>query len=814
MEENKEIIPVLIEDEIRQSYLDYAMSIIVGRALPDVRDGLKPVQRRILYSMKQLGLLPGKPFKKSAAVVGDVLGKYHPHGDAAIYDALARMAQDFSLRYLLVEGQGNFGSIDGDPPAAYRYTEVRLSPLATELLEDMDKDTVDFQPNFDGSKEEPTVFPASFPNLLLNGASGIAVGMATNIPPHNFGELVDALVSLIENPNISLEGLLKYVRGPDFPTGGVIAGIDGIREAYKKGKGKIILRGKVSVEERKGGRYAVVINEIPYQLNKAQLIEKIATLVTQKKLSDITNIKDESDRESIKIVLELKRGAHPEVVINQLYHYTPLQTTYSIIMLSLVDMVPKVLNLKKLLNQFLEFRYGVVKRRTEFELKKAEEKAHILEGLRVCIENIDKVVSIIKASRDPKAAEEELINHFKLSKVQAKAILNMRLQELTHLEIEKIEKEYLNVIKSIEKFRHILSSRYTIMEVIKEELLKLKEKYADKRRTEIIFQKPEEVKIEDLVKEEEMVVVITHRGYIKRMPITLYQRQGERTMVDLKGGDIPSYILAPSTHSYLLFFSNFGRVSSLRVFELPEATQYSKGEHLTQFFHLNPDERFTSFLKINSFSPTDYVIMVTARGFMKKLPLSELSNIRGGGIKAITLKEGDYLVETLLLEGEKDIMIFTKNGNVIRFSTRLLRPMGRQAVGIKSIFTDSSNPVVSACLTEKEGEVLLVTSKGFGKRIKTKDIKRFRGRCGKGIRAIKLSKNAGEFIGARMIEETDEIILITKMGKGIRVKPNLIKVQSRQSLGARLVPLAEEDEIVDFTIIKRNNKFEEKSRLG
>jgi len=806
MEEN--ILPVYIEDEVRQSYLDYAMSVIVGRALPDVKDGLKPVQRRILYSMKELGLLPQRPYKKSAAVIGDVLGKYHPHGDGAIYDALARMVQEFSLRYPLIDGQGNFGSVDGDPPAAYRYTEARLTPLAIELLKDIEKDTVDFQPNFDGSRKEPTVLPSSFPNLIVNGSSGIAVGMATNIPPHNFGEVIDATVAFIENPDISIEDLMHHIKGPDFPTGGVIMGEEGIKEAYEKGRGRIILRGKLSVEERKGGKEAIVITEIPYQVNKAQLIEKIAYLVREKRITDISDIKDESDRESIRIVLELKRGAQKEVIINSLYGMTPLQVTYSIILLAIVELVPRIMSLKEMISQFVEFRHEVVKRRTQFELKKAEERAHILEGLKKCLDKIDEVIAVIKSSKDPDTARGRLMKKFALSEKQAQAILEMRLQRLTGLEREKIEKEYLELIKEIERLKTILSSRALILEVIKQELLELKKKYADERRTEIVKEKPEEIKIEDLIKEEDVVVLLTKKGYIKRIPLTVYRKQqrggGGKTVVDVGDEDFVISVIIASTHDHLLFFSNLGKVYTLRVFDIPEASQYSKGKPLVQFFELGKEEKISSVTKVSLFSLHNFIFMITEKGLVKKVSVASFSNIRRSGTIAINFQDKDRLVDAFFLDKEKDVMIFTSLGNCIRFSSSLVRPMGRYAAGVRGIRMSPEDRVIAGYHANEKEDIVVVTEKGYGKRIRIKELPGFKTRGGKGVRFIRVNEKSGRVAYARGASEEDEIIIITKKGMSIRIPVSSVKLQKRNSLGVKLISLKQDDEVADFGVMKKS----------
>ncbi len=800
--EERGITTVYIEDEVQRSYLDYAMSVIIGRALPDVRDGLKPVQRRILYAMYEAGLFSNRPFKKSATVVGDVLGKYHPHGDMAVYDALARMAQDFSLRYPLIDGQGNFGSIDGDAPAAYRYTEARLTKLAEELLRDLDKDTVDFTPNFDGRLKEPKVLPANIPNLLLNGASGIAVGMATNIPPHNFKELVNGLVALIDNPDLDVDDLLKYIKGPDFPTGGVILGKEGIYEAYRTGKGKVIIRGKFQVEEIKGGKKRIVITEIPPQLNKSNLISKIALMVKAKRIEGVSDLRDESDREGIRIVLELKRDTEPKVVLNQLYYNTPLQTTYGIILLGLVDNTPRVLNLLELCKNFLDFRYQTVFRRTEFELKKASKRAHILEGLKKALSNIDRVIELIKKSKDSETAKEKLIKEFELTETQATAILEMKLARLTSLEQGKIEEEYLFLIKEISRLENLLSSRQSIMEVIKKELLSLREKFGDDRRTMIIEGEVEELMQEDLIAEEEVAIIITNEGYIKRMPVSLYKRQ-------LRGGtgrigmivserDFVKGILTASTHDYLLFFTDRGRCYWLKVYDIPEGSYQSRGRSIVNLLELEKEERITSYLAISEFVKGKFIFMITKSGKVKKVSLEEFSHPRRKGILSINLDEGDELIHTLLLSGKEDIMLISSQGKALRFSESLVRPMGRMATGVKGMSLRKGDNLIGGVSIKEEEMLLLINKKGLGKRV---DYKTFlsKGRGGMGMICAKISQGSGPLIKALGVKEKDEIILITKLGTVLRLKVSEIRKQGRNTVGVRLIKLRENDEVVDAT---------------
>jgi DNA gyrase subunit A len=802
--------PVYIEDEVRQSYLDYAMSVIVGRALPDIRDGLKPVQRRILYAMKELGLEPAKAYRKCAAVVGEVLGKYHPHGDQAVYDALARMAQDFSLRYLLVDGQGNFGSIDGDPPAAYRYTEAKLKRLTTSLLEDLDKETVDFAPNFDGSRSEPVVLPAAFPNLLVNGASGIAVGMATSIPPHNFSEITDALTAMIRDPEITDEALAEIIQGPDFPTGGLILGREGILEAYRTGRGRVIVRGRARFEEPRPGREAVVITEIPYQLNKAQLIERIIDLARSKKLADISDLRDESDREGIRIVIELKRGANREVVLNRLYQHTPLQSTYSMILLTIDKMTPRIYPLKKILEQFLEFRYECVRKRTEFELRKAEERAHILEGLKIALDHIDEIVQIIKRSADTKTAKERLMARFKFSDVQSQAILDMRLARLTGLEREKIEEEYRELIKEIERLRSILASRAGVMAVIAEELKELKKRFGDERRTEIRDEKPEEITLEDLVAEEDVTITLTLKGYIKRTPVSGYRKQGRggtgRGTIDLGKQDMVTTLLTASTHDSMLFFSNLGKAYLLKAYEVPEGSLSAKGRPVFQLFNLDEGERITQLLRVAEFTENAHVVFVTERGVIKRTPLKLLENTRRSGVIAITLKDGDRLQDVLLVEDATDICLFSANGQGVRFSTDEVRPMGRAAAGVRGIKLAQKDRLVAAVLVCDDASLLFVTQQGYGKRMKFEELRSFTHRGGKGVRAIAVNEKSGPLVGVKVIGEKGHAIIVTKHGTGIRIAAKQVKFQKRASLGVRLISPREEDEAAQLAIIPEDEE--------
>ncbi len=799
-------ISVYIEDEVKRSYLDYAMSVIVGRALPDIRDGLKPVQRRILYSMYELGLFPRSPYKKCATVVGDVLGKYHPHGDMAVYDALVRMAQDFSLRLPLIDGQGNFGSIDGDAPAAYRYTEARLTPLAMELLNDLDKETVDFVPNFDRRLKEPVVLPASFPNLLLNGASGIAVGMATNIPPHNLGEIIDALCNLIDNPETTIEKIMKYIKGPDFPTGGIIIGEEGIREAYKTGKGKIILRGRVKFEEVKGGRERIVITEIPYQVNKANLIEKIAQLVKEKKIEGISDLRDESDKDGIRIVIDLKRDTAKEVILNQLYKFTPLEETFGIIFLGLLDNCPRIFNLKELLEGFLAFRYETFSRKCRFLLKKSEEKAHILEGFKICLKNIDKVIEIIKKAKDTETARADLVRKFHLTEIQANAILDMRLSRLTKLEQQKIEDEYLSLIKEISRLKSLLSSKPAIMEEIKKELLALKEKFPSPRRTEIIPGKVEELSLEDLIAEEDVCVMITHKGYIKRMAVSSYRKQARggvgRSGLEITEDDFVSGLFVATTHDYLLFFTNKGKAYWQKVYEIPEGSFASKGRPIVNLLDLEKEERIASYLAVRDFKEKGYIFMVTKKGKVKKCALSLFANPRKKGILAISIDKNDELKDTFLTTGKDEIFLITKKGRGIRFKESEVREMGRPASGVLGIRLAKDDEVIDGTIGKKDGKLLIVTEKGFGK-ITPYRLFPLRKRGGKGVIAAKISEKSGNLLRALDVKEEDDIILITKLGQVMRMRVKEIKECGRAAVGVKLIALKEEDTLTDCARIEK-----------
>jgi DNA gyrase subunit A len=803
------VVPVYIEDEVRKSFLDYAMSVIVARALPDVRDGLKPVQRRILFTMNEMGLIPSRATRKSATVVGDVLGKYHPHGDSAVYDAMVRMAQDFSLRYPLVHGQGNFGSIDGDAAAAYRYTEARLSPLATQLLGDLDKDTVDFQPNFDERLKEPTVLPAAFPNLLANGAAGIAVGMATNIPPHNLGELIDALMLLIDDPKTESKELMKKVRGPDFPTGATIVGVEGIKQAYETGRGTISMRGTVAFEEVKAGKDRLIVSEIPYQVNKTTLIERIAQLVREKKIQGIADLRDESDRDGMRIVLDLKRDAVKEVVLNQLYKHTELQSSFGIILLVLVNGQPRTLGLKPLLEEFLKFRFETVTRRTRFELKRAEDRAHILEGLKIALKNIDAVIELIKKSKDTETARQGLMAKFKLSERQADAILEMRLARLTGLEREKIDAEYKDLIKEISRLKNLLDSRTAMMGEIRNELIEVKRRYADDRRTKIIRGEAEEFSIEDLIKEEDMAVTVTHRGYIKRMPVSVYRRQGRggqgRTGVSMQEEDFVEGLFIASTHDYMLFFTDKGRCYWQKVYEIPEGSHAAKGRSIANLVEMEKDEATTSYLAVRDFSAKQFVFFVTRQGRIKRVTLDQFSNPRRKGIIAMGVEKGDSLVATLLTSGSDDILLVTRDGQSIRFHEKDSRDMGRTAAGVRGIRLGKGDLVIGAVVVRENQSLLTVFENGFGKRTDFEEF-RVQSRGGSGIIAAKPVEKSGQLAAAKSCSESSEVILSSKLGIVIRVNCSEIRKCGRSTTGVKIMAVDKGDSVVDVALIEEESQ--------
>ncbi len=792
-------LPVNIEEQMKVSYLDYAMSVIIGRALPEVRDGLKPVQRRILYAMFREGLLPGKKYSKSAGVVGEVLKKYHPHGDSAVYDAMVRLAQHFNMRYLLVDGQGNYGSVDGDPAAAYRYTEARLAKIAEELLADIDKETVDFTPNFDETTEEPIVLPSRIPNLIINGSSGIAVGMATNIPPHNLGEIIDGLVMLLKDPNVSVEELMTAVKGPDFPTGGIIHGTTGIRDAYERGRGIIKVRARARIEREHRGGENIIITELPYQVNKARLIEKMAELVREKKIEGISDIRDESDRDGIRVVLELKRGEMAEVVLNNLYKHTQMETTFGIIMLAIVGGKPEVLNLQAVLKHFLRHRKDVVLRRTRYELRKAEERAHILEGLKIALDHLDEIIALIRASKSPEEAKQGLISNYPLTEIQAQAILDMKLQRLTGLEREKIISEYKDVLKEIERLKAILGSEALVSKIIRDELLEIREKYADERRTEI-SEETKEITIEDLITEEEMVITVSHQGYIKRNPLSAYrsQRRGGKGLMGMetKEEDFVEQLFIGSTHDYMLFFSNLGRLYWLKIYQIPEAGRAAKGKALINLLSLSEGERITTALPVRDFKE-GYLVVFTKNGVVKKTLLEEYSNPRGKGIIAVTLEEGDELITVRKTDGKSDLIIGTREGLSIRFNEEDVRPMGRSAKGVIGIRLLKGDEVVSAEVVETNTALLTVTEKGIGKRTKLEEY-RVQGRGGKGVISIKLTERGGKAVGLIQVRDEDEVVMIANTGKLIRTVAGNISIHGRNTQGVKLMDLEAEDRIVSM----------------
>jgi DNA gyrase subunit A len=789
--------PVPIEEEMRKSYLDYAMSVIVGRALPDVRDGLKPVHRRVLYAMEELGLAFNRPYKKAARVVGEVLGKYHPHGDAPVYEALVRMVQEFSLRYPLVDGQGNFGSIDGDPPAAMRYTEARLARITHQLLADIDKQTVDFVPNFDESLEEPTVLPTRVPNLLVNGSSGIAVGMATNIPPHNLGEVIDGLIAVIDRPDITPEELLKLIPGPDFPTAGYIYGRAGIREAYTTGRGAVTLRAKAHVEKLRGGREAIVVTELPYQVNKASLIEKIGELIRDRKIEGISERRDESNREGIRIVLELGRGEIPQIVINQLYKHTQMQTTFGVIMLALVGRRPQIVSLKQMLQEFVQFRREVVTRRTRYDLARAEEKAHILEGLRKAVEQLDLVIRLIRQAESPDAAREALMTRLQLTEVQARAILDMRLQRLTQLERHKIVEEHDQTLLLIADLKGILASETRLLGIIKDELATLKEEFGDARRTEILTETAD-LTIEDLLADEDMVVTITRSGYIKRTHIEAYrsQKRGGKgvTGMETKEEDLVEDLFVASTHSSLLFFTNRGRVHWLKVHEIPEGGRQAKGKAMVNLLALAEGERVATCVPVRDFEAGGYILFATRQGKVKKTELTAFSHPRAGGIIAITLDRGDEVVAAHRTDGAREVLLSTRAGMVIRFSEDEIRPLSRTAGGVRGIDVEDGDQVIAAEVVQEGAMVLTVTARGYGKRTPL-DEYRLQGRAGKGIIDIKTAGRNGNAVGMLQVREGDDVLVVTTKGKIIRVHAADVSAQGRNTMGVRIIGLDPDDQV-------------------
>jgi DNA gyrase subunit A len=792
-------IPVNIEDEMRESYMDYAMSVIIGRALPDARDGLKPVHRRILYAMFSEGLLHNRRYSKCAGVVGEVLKRYHPHGDSAVYDALVRLAQGWNMRYPLIDGQGNFGSVDGDPPAAYRYTECRLTDLAEELLADIDRETVNFVPNFDDSTQEPVVLPTKVPNLLINGSAGIAVGMATNIPPHNLSEVCDALIALIEKPDITIDELMRHVPGPDFPTAGFICGQGAIREAYTQGRAILTVRGRAAVEtDEKSGRSAIIVTEIPYQVNKSRLIERMAELVNERKLDGISDLRDESDRQGMRVVIELKRDAVPEVLLNQLYKHTPLQESFGVNMLAIVDGRPQVLDLKGALRVFVDHRRQVVVRRTVFELRKAEERLHILAGLRIAIENLDKAIGIIRGAKDPATAREGLIATFALSALQAQAILDMRLQRLTGLERDKIMEEYAETEKAIARYRQILADEREVMKIIVEELRAVREKYGDERRTRIVDEAAT-ISVEDLIVEEDMVVTISHEGYIKRAPVALYraQRRGGRGKIGAttRDEDFVEHLFVASTHSYLLVFTTSGKVYWLKVHEIPQAGRAARGRSVSNVLNLKPEEKLSAFLPVREFQEGRNLLFATRRGLVKKTDLMQYANPRPSGIIAIMLEENDEVIGVRPTDGGREAILSTRDGQAIRFREDEARPMGRGTYGVWGMRLDEGDEVVALDLVEPGATLLAVAANGYGKRTEMDEYRLTR-RGGKGIITMKTTEKTGKVVGVRMVTDDDQIMLVTSGGKVIRLRVSEIRVIGRNTQGVRLIDLEEGERVV------------------
>ena len=799
------VIPVDIKNEMKKCYIDYAMSVIVGRALPDVRDGLKPVHRRILFSMHELGLAPEKGYRKCARIVGEVLGKYHPHGDSSVYDALVRMAQDFSMRYMLVDGHGNFGSVDGDSAAAMRYTEAKMNKIASQMIRDISKDTVDFIPNFDGEEKEPSVLPSRFPNLLVNGSSGIAVGMATNIPPHNLGEVIDGTIMLIDNPELSVLDLMTVIKGPDFPTGATIMGKSGIRSAYETGKGKVIVRAKAEIEEE-NNRNKIIVTEIPYQVNKAKLIENIAELVKDKRINGISDLRDESDREGMRIVIELKRDANPNVVLNLLYKHTKMQDTFGVTMLALVDNQPQILNLKQILKHYIEFQKEVITRRTLFELNKAEARAHILEGLRIALDHIDEVISIIRNSKTSEIAKNTLMERFNLSEKQSQAILEMRLRRLTGLERDKIEDEYNALMKEIEYLKSILESEEKLLSVIKDELLEIKNKYSDERRTEIEAN-VNEIDVEDLIQEREIVITLTHSGYIKRITSDVYsaQKRGGKGIqaMSTKEDDFVEHVMVTSTHADILFFTNRGRVYKLRGYQIPEAGRAAKGTNLINLIQIESDERIETVLTVNDVYEDGYLFMGTKNGIVKKTSLSEFKNLRKSGLIAINLREGDELLKVKMTRGDANIIMVTQNGLAIKFNEKDVRPMGRTASGVKAITLNNDDVAVCMDIAVDEEDLLVVSENGFGKRTPITEYK-VQNRGGKGLMTYKITDKTGKVVGATVCRGEDELMLINTSGVAIRINIEDVSVTGRSTMGVKLMRTLEEEQVVAITKISND----------
>lgn len=804
------VVDINIQEEVKNSFMDYAMSVIVSRALPDVKDGLKPVHRRILYAMHELGLTNDKPHRKSARVVGEVLGKYHPHGDLAVYEAMVRLAQDFSSRYPLVDGHGNFGSVDGDSPAAMRYTEVRMARITEYMLQDIKKETVDYRPNFDDSMEEPVVLPSRFPNLLVNGSSGIAVGMATNIPPHNLGEVIDGLVALIDNPDYENSDLQRYIKGPDFPTGGEIIGKSGIDEAFRTGRGIVRVRGKTSIEKIKGDKNRITVTELPYQVNKARLVEKIAELVRDKKIEGITDLRDESDRTGMRIIIDLKKDINPHILLNKLLKFTQLEQTFGVIMLALVEGQPRVLTLQEMLQEYLNHQKEVITRRTRYDLARAEERAHILEGLRIALQNLDAVIKLIRGSKTVNEARQGLIDNFDLTQKQAQAILDMRLQKLTGLEQEKLEEEYLELIKKISYYKEVLANERLVLQIIKEEIMQIREKFADQRRTRIL-PREEEISIEDMIAEEDAVITLTHQGYIKRLPLSTYrsQRRGGRGIMGMvtKEEDFLEHLFITSTHHNLLCVSNHGKLYRLKVYEIPEGGRQARGTNIMNLLSLTPGEFVTTVIPIKEFTSQLYMFFATRKGYVKKSLLSEFETARKGGLIALTLVEGDELIGCRLTDGQQEILMGSSKGKCIRFHEEDVRVMGRQARGVKGIRLDEEDYLVGMEAVYPDMELIVVSEKGFGKRTPVSEYRK-QSRGGKGIYTAKITSRTGSLVGFRGVHPQDELMIITAKGIVIRQEVKHISRQGRQTQGVTLIRIGEGDRVVSFARVPASNKEE------
>ena len=812
---NDRIVPINIEEEMKAAYIDYSMSVIVSRALPDVRDGLKPVHRRVLYGMLDLGVTSTKPYKKSARIVGDVLGKYHPHGDASVYDTMVRMAQDWSLRYPLVDGQGNFGSIDGDSPAAMRYTEARLKKIAEEMLADINKDTIDYQLNFDDSLQEPTVLPTKIPNLLVNGASGIAVGMATNIPPHNLNEVVDATVAYIDNKEIDVAALMQHIKAPDFPTGGIIYGYNGVQEAFETGRGRVVMRAKAEIETYGSDRERIIVSEVPYQVNKANMIERTAELVNEKKLEGISEIRDESDRDGMRIVYEIKRDANASVVLNNLYKYTALQTSFSVNNIALVHGRPMLLNLKDMIRHFVDHRHEVVIRRTKFELAEAEKRAHILEGLLVALDHLDEVIQLIRSSNTPEEARTGLMERFGLSDIQARAILDMTLRRLTGLERDKIKEEYAELMKTIEYLKAVLADEGLRMKIIKDELVEIKEKYGDERKTSITHS-AEDMRMEDFIVDEDVVITISHEGYIKRTPLTEYRRQGRGGKGSMgsnsRDQDFIEHIITASAHNYMLFFTETGRCFWLRAFEIPEGTRTSKGRAIQNIINIPKEEKIKAYIRVTNLKDQDYlennfIIMCTRKGTIKKTSLEAYSRPRTNGINAININEGDQLLEATLTDGNSEIVMALRSGRAIRFNESTVRPMGRTATGVRGVTLahEKDEVVGMIAISNPETTVLVVSEKGYGKRTDIEDY-RVTNRGGKGVKTINITDKTGELVAIKDVTDKDDLMIINKSGIVIRIALSELRVMGRATQGVRLISLKANDEIASIAKVEHEDE--------